>query len=201
MEQETLKVTTGYSTRVELGQLVLSNRGWRADGVTLVVGRPGLSNVTKKLNLGDAVLFETPDDGLLEVRVLTADYSSAEVLVTRVASRPGIAGGLSDADPSNLPFTPDELKRIEKSLDSIRLQIGQRSDVSPEQLDLISRKLAYIQAASERLGRKDWILLTAGALTNLIVAAAFSPSVAKALLNATNTALQWLFTGALKLLP
>lgn len=199
MKQETLEVVVGASTRADLGQLILSAREGDRNVVSLVVGRPGLPNVAKMLNLGDAILFETPDDGLLEVRVLLANYSRAELLITQVAPRPGIAGGLIDTDPSNLPFTPDELARIRKSLESVRLQIGQRSDVSPEQLDLISRKLSEIQAASERLGRKDWILLTAGALTNLIVAAAFTPAVAKALLGATTTALQWLFAGTTQL--
>jgi hypothetical protein len=95
---------------------------------------------------------------------------------------------------------PDELSRIAADLEQVRLAISGRSDVTPEQLEYISRKLDEMRSASERLGRKDWMNLAVGTLTSVIVTTALDPTVARALIAAAGTALSWLFGGSLKLL-
>ncbi len=200
MRQETYVVEVNSSAKVKLGNLVLSVRKSNFDKVELVVGHPGLPNIDKALRIGEAVLFETPDDGILEVRALATNHNRAELLVSQVSPRLGIAGGLVIEDPNNSPFTPSELIRIADSLKSIGVTIRRRSDVAPEQLELIQRKLDEMEAASRRLGRKDWITYVAGTLTSICVSAAFAPDVSKALFQSANSALSWLFYNALQLL-
>lgn len=78
-------------------------------------------------------------------------------------------------------------------------QIADRKDVTPEQLAMLKGKLDEIADASTRLGRKDWIMFSAGTITNVVVGAAFSPEAAKALFAALNTHLSWVFQNALRL--
>lgn len=201
MAQESLIVTERSSTLGQLGGLVLSARSTNSIMVELVVGRPGMPNVEQELRVGDAILFETPDTGVLEVRVLATMPSQAKLLVSQVSPRPGITGGFVDEDTNNSPFMPSELAQVRDSLESIKFAMGQRPDVAPEQLALISRKLDEIQAASERLGRKDWINSVIGILTNLTVAAAFNSDIRTALFRAAGKALSWLLNDGLRLLP
>jgi hypothetical protein len=132
---------------------------------------------------------------------MSATGLDVTVLLSQVSPRPGIAGGFVDQDSDNAPFTPPELLKIAASVQQIRQAMSERSDVSVEQLDFIARKLDGMQEASERLGRKDWMNLALGTLTSIIVSAALTPNVAKALLQAADIALSWLFGGGMKLLP
>jgi len=200
MQQEQLIVHDRDSSQAELGRLVISARETSVSVVELVVGRPGLPNTEKRLRVGEAVLFETPDDGVLEVRVIQTTGNWAKILITQVSPRPGIAGGLVSDDPNNSPFTPDELVQVRGSIQRIKLVMSSRPELPPEQFDFISRKLDEMQEASERLGRKDWMNLAIGTLTSTIVTAALSTDTARTLFHAANSALAWLFNDALKML-
>src|SRR5262249_27811361 len=80
VEQEVLLIPVRGTGRGKLGQLILSVRSGGYDQALVVIGRAGLPNVVRALKLGDAVLFETPDAGLLEVRLVGTSYSEAKVL-------------------------------------------------------------------------------------------------------------------------
>ena len=201
MAQDRVIVHEHNSVQAKLGGLIISALRTTSDHVDLVVGRPGLPNLESSLRIGGAVLFETPDDGLFEVRLLAGSVTQAEFLISHISPRRGIAGGFVDQDLSNSPFTPAELAKIADSLHRIRLSLSERPDVTPEQMDLISRKLDEMRAASERLGRKDWMNLAVGTLTNIVVTAALGHEIAKALFQAAGKALSWLFGMPLELLP
>jgi hypothetical protein len=198
--QETIIVKENNSTQAELGGIIVSAVATYSGHARLVVGRPGLPNVESDLTVGGAVLFETPD-GLFEARVMSSNLIEVTVLLSHLSPRPGIAGGFVDQNSDNAPFTQPELDKIAASVQQIRRAMSERSDVSPEQMDFIARKLDDMRDASERLGRKDWMSLAVGTLTSIIVTAAFTPNVAKAFLQVADAALSWLFGGGMRLLP
>jgi hypothetical protein len=200
MRQERVEVPSGHSELAELGGLIITARRTEPNGATLVVGRPGLPNLEQYMNLGDAVLFETPDAGIIEIRVLTSNHANVTLLLSEVSRRPGIAAGFVDQDAGNVPFSGEELKRLAESLDSIRAEMNARPDLTPQQLALISRKLDEMNEAAGRLGRRDWMNLAVGTLTGIVVNAALPPDVGRALFRAADIALSWLFAGALKIL-
>ena len=201
-ERETIEVRERNSAEAGIGGLVVSAPAANVGRVSLVVGRPGLPNIKADLEVGDAVLFETPDEGLFEVRALSTSAGSARLLVTQVSHRRGIMGGLVGQDPSNEPFRKEESARIRESLDQVYDLLVARFDIADEKLDYVARKLDEIGEASERLGRKDWLNLAIGTLTSTVVNAALGTEVAKALFEATQEALSWLLGGgAILLLP
>jgi hypothetical protein len=67
-------------------------------------------------------------------------------------------------------------------------------------MEFLGRKLDDLAAAATRMGRKDWINLAVGMLTNTIVGAALNPDAAKLLFQAAGAALSWLWGSTLHLL-
>lgn len=198
--QETFFVKHSKSVISEIGGLVLSNRGSDGESVDMVIGSPGLPNLDKVLFLGDAILFETLAEGLLEVRLLSLDYKQVEVLVTRISPRLGLTAGLAAGSESNASFSKDELSEIKLRAEDIVVGLSARSDVTKEQLYLLRRSIDEVVEASSRLGRKDWIMLVAGTFTNVVVGAAFAPEATKALFQLAQKSFGWVFQNALRLL-
>lgn len=202
MKQETIYLSERGSAQTGIANLIISARSQHYSCVEIVVGSPGMANITKELYVGDTILFESIDDGILEIRLMSiaSGESGIRLLVTQISPRPGLRGALIDEDPLNSFFTDDELERIESSINEVKKKLGSLDDIKPEQVDLIDRKLDDIISASSRMGRKDWITFITGTLTNLTISAAFSPAVSKFLFGSVSAALSWLFDNALKLI-
>lgn len=201
MVQENATVKSGDSTKLSLGNLVLSARFARTGSVGLVIGCPGIQNLERELRIGDAVLVETPAAGVLEVRILRTDAGHADILVSRITPRPSLAGWSVCEDLCNAPFSQNELVQVKESLLGIQDTMSQYGEASAEQLDLLSRKLDQIQSAAERLGRQDWIFFMFAVLVNLVIQAAFSDKAGRALFEAVAHAFEWLSQNLLPPLP
>lgn len=103
-------------------------------------------------------------------------------------------------DLENSPFSNDEKLRISaaiKELKEFLVASGQHSD---SQIQFIITRLQHLEEASHRLGRKDWITLTMGTLTNIVVGAALAPDAARELLRTAGALLGWV-VGGVHLLP
>jgi hypothetical protein len=103
------------------------------------------------------------------------------------------AGAPGGAD--NAPFLPSESQRISASLGAIRDYLVATQHVSGARLAFAEERLRYLEEASTRIGRKDWINLAYGALINIVVGAALSPDAAKDLLRLAGSALAWVLGG------
>lgn len=200
MKNELVLIQKGNSGRVSFSHLIISLRNVTQKECVAAFGYPGLPNVLEKLCNGDAVLYETPTEGVLEARVFSLFNDSVEFLVTQVSPCPGLLAGATSADPNNSPFNDQELVKIQQSIVLIKDQLQHSSTFVPEQFGLISRKLDEIQEASRRMGRKDWINYVAGSLTTVCVSAAFAPEVTKGLFQIINNAFTWFFANAWKLI-
>jgi len=167
-------------------------------------GQPGFPNVRRSLRIGGAILFETPDDGVIEVRVFGFGpffYQSVDLLVTRISRGEGITAGFVQQETGNAPFELQERARIAEGFKEVRDAVAQRTDVTPEQTDFVCRKLDELERAAERFGRRDWINLVVGTLTNTIVSAALGTDIGRFLFQAVGKVLSWLFTGPVRFLP
>jgi hypothetical protein len=170
--------------------------------VDIVVGRVGIPSVERTLRVGGAIYFETLDQGLFEVRVLHIRPSPQSAVLRISHLRPGrsLVAGLGTDDIDNTPFEPQEVAHIRASLKGVQEAVTQRQDVTPEQTDYINRKLDEIIDASTRVGRKDWVNLAVGTLTNIVVNAGLSSGVARFIFQTAGDALAWLVGQTLQLL-
>lgn len=181
--------------------VIVSLRTLYPDRALLVIGSPGLPNVTKELWIGDAILYDTPSEGLIEIRYMTKGGSyNVKVLLTRVSPKLGFTVGYEDDGGQNSPFSNDERNQIKSGIETVLKSVKERADISPEQFELLSRKLDDVIDASSRLGRKDWIMFAMGTLTNVVSGAAFSNEATRAILSALNASLDWIFQNSLRLL-
>ena len=64
------------------------------------------------------------------------------------------------------------------------------------QADLIDNQFAYLDAAANRMGRKDWLHVCYAVLINIGTGLALESENFRALLRSANTALQYIWTNA-----
>jgi len=199
MNNEIIEVRANDSEHMDSTGLVLTVRIAFGSESDIVVGFPGLPNENRRVYTGDALLYETPM-GTFDIRVLNQSSAKVRFLVTQLSPTPSIAGAFISSDPGNTKFSSEELERIASSLKEAEAIIGSQPNILPEQIALIHKKLDEIKDASTRLGRKDWINYTAGAITSTCASAAFAPEVTKSIFLTLNSAFSWLFSSAVFLL-
>ena len=201
MQRERLQVTQKKTGLAERSNLVITLRRIEPLDCKVVVGCPGLPNILQTMQTGDAVLLETPSDGLLEVRLIEHNYpgSNVEFLISQISPRSGLMAGAAEIESDNMPFSDSELARIATSIENVKERLTEISELEPEQVQLLSRKLDQIQAASSRMGRKDWVNYVAGYLTSICVSAAFAPDTTRSVFQAVNAAFAWFFASGVLL--
>ena len=197
---QTLTIPSGSSKIAHNHGLVITVKDWDSASAKIVYGAPGAINASKRFELGDAELYETPANGIVEVRLMSIKGGQVELLLTKVSPRLGFATAIDATDEQNKPFTAEEVLRIQADLDKIKISLSAGGNFSPEQQQFLSSKFSEIAAASERMGRKDWIMYVSGTLTSVITSAAFDPAAARALVSAFNTNLDWVFQNVLRLI-
>lgn len=100
-----------------------------------------------------------------------------------------VSVGASSAPDSQ--FDSAEQQRIQKALNEIREYLISTQNLAVDQQEVIAARLAYLEGASRRLGRKDWVIVTIGVLTNIIVTAGFGPTQAHELIQFAGKVLGW----------
>jgi len=108
-----------------------------------------------------------------------------------------IFAGANQSDRTdNSTFTQDEQKQITAQLQKTKNQLKEKFELTDEQMTHITERLDEVAEASERIGRKDWLLLFGGTIFNLIVTDTVTPGVAGHIFTTVIHGLMHLFTGA-----
>lgn len=199
MKSEIIEIKRLSSGHPEFCRLVVSLRNISDAVCDTVIGFPSAQNIRKEMEIGDAVLFETPTEGVIEARLTEVNFPHAKFLVTQVSPKAGLLGGAYAEDPNNERFSNVELEKIQDSLEKSKASIAAIKGLQAEHVDLLSRKLDELALDSKRLGRKDWINCVSGSLGGVIANAALPPEQVNQILQAISSAFEWLFTNALYL--
>jgi len=202
MKKISVTINDNSSVQVKDTNLIISARTINRMNYTceVIVGYAGLKNINKTMSVGDTALFESPEDGVFEVRMMHVAPFSVDVLISQISPNKGLLGGFVEGDQTNSIFTAEELSKISKSINNVKNNLSINNNISSPEFELISRKLDQIEEASNRLGRKDWINYVAGTLTSLCISAAFSTDVTTSLFQSVNAAFSWFFDSTLRLL-
>lgn len=174
------------------------------DGVaSITVGRPGVPNFETQLRISEAVYYETPDEGIIEVRLMGYEHElvdGAGIMLTQIGPGKGMMAGFSDQDPENSAFSDGEIERIRGSVSRVQERLNELGGLSSEQVEILTRKLDDIAEASTRMGRKDWKALAVGSLTSVIVNSAIETEQAKQFFEIVSSALSWLYETGIQLI-
>lgn len=99
-------------------------------------------------------------------------------------------------ETGNAPFTPMEQTRIYVAVNEIKEFLISTGEYSGTQLQFIEHRLAHLEDSSKRLGRKDWIMLAMGTLTNIIVGVSLAPEATREFIRTANALLGWIIRNA-----
>lgn len=105
---------------------------------------------------------------------------------------------ISDLD--NTGFTAEEQQRLASSIKELREFLLASATQTDTQRKFIEARLQHLEEASGRLGRKDWITLAMGTLTNIVVGVSLAPEAARELLRVAGALLGWV-VGSVHLIP
>jgi hypothetical protein len=107
---------------------------------------------------------------------------------------PRILAAAQSADGSNEPFTADEQAEISTRIDQAKEAVRQENpELTAEQISTIERTLDEVKEATTRVRRKDWVMLTNGALLSLVVNDAVPAHVVQSVFNMLITGIGHLF--------
>ena len=125
MKTESLVISKHSSGHVKFTSLIISIRHVGQTECEVVIGNPGLPNVTRKMENGDAVLYETTQDGIIEVRMVGLNFMSdtAKFLVSQVSPMARLLAGTLNTDPNNSPFNEAELAQIAESIANAKVEL------------------------------------------------------------------------------
>ena len=159
---------------------------------------PGESS-TKEVNAGQCGTWQ----GVLNhfekwVSIVHREYSEPDLWEASSQEKKLIAEQIDDLD--NTPFTAPEIQRIGTAINELRLFLMSSSQHTEAQRQFIETRLHHLEEASHRLGRKDWVTLAMGTLTNIVVGVALAPDAARELLRTAGALLGWV-VGNIHLIP
>ncbi|MEO8398301.1 MAG: hypothetical protein ABI550_00655 [Ignavibacteriaceae bacterium] len=95
-------------------------------------------------------------------------------------------------ESQNNLFSSEEVKRIGDSIKNIKNFLIEELRLDSTQLTIANEKLDYLVESSKRMGKKDWLILSIGAIVNLIYVLALTPENSRDLLKAASKFLSWL---------
>jgi hypothetical protein len=95
---------------------------------------------------------------------------------------------------ANSAFGQNEKERISRSLNEIRGFLENTQKLSEGQLAIVSSRLAHLEDAANRVGRKDWLAIAYGTLVNIAVTAALTTEQAQAFIHFAASSLSWMMT-------
>jgi hypothetical protein len=101
----------------------------------------------------------------------------------------------------NTLFTPDEQAEIAKQLREIKEYVRNTYSLSSEQMLRVEAGLDEAEAATRRIGRKDWLLLFSGVMFTVIVTDLLSPQAVQHILAMALLGLEHLWGGGRQLPP
>lgn len=132
------------------------------------------------------------------IKILGREHAEPDYWEVSQQQKKLIAEQINDLE--NSAFSAAELMRISSAINEIKEHLVTSGEHSESQIKFIATRLKHLEDASHRMGRKDWITLTMGTLTNIIVGAALAPDAARELLRIAGTLLGWV-VGNIHLLP
>jgi hypothetical protein len=98
---------------------------------------------------------------------LAEEYAATPDLWAQLRQGKELFGGQHQF--ANMPFTQPEQSEISSQIQQVREHIKATSELTGEQLAVIEDRLDHAEQASERMGRKDWLMLFNGALFSLVL--------------------------------
>ena len=138
---------------------------------------------------------------LRELLDAIAEYRSTPDLWSSIRSEKPVFQRFAAPELQNQPFTVDEQKFIGVQLQELRAFIVRTSQTQESNLTQIEARLRYLEEASTRMGRKDWLGILIAVVFTIVVSGLFAPDRANELLGFAAALFQSLYDFVWQLPP
>jgi hypothetical protein len=116
------------------------------------------------------------------IDILRREIDTPDLWTSIVSGQSSVMQATATAS-ENTPFTPPERAQVIIFLGEIRTYIQTNAGLSPDKFSIVIEKLAYLEQAADRMGRKDWLNLFLGVLFSMAMQVAMEKSVFQDLLS------------------
>lgn len=116
-----------------------------------------------------------------------------------VGQERALANAAASEGVDNNPFTPVERQIISASLNEIKTTLLSMQQFDSRQSAIIDNQFKYLDEAGQRMGRKDWLMLSFGTIVTVIVALSLTQEQGNGILRQAGTLLHQLWDGMLAL--
>ena len=89
---------------------------------------------------------------------------------------------VDDGTDSDTPFTQPERKQIIEALDDIKKQLVNMRHWDVQQAAIIDNQFKHMEEASNRIGRKDWMLFIYGSIMSVLINLSVTPEQGHAIM-------------------
>jgi hypothetical protein len=122
------------------------------------------------------------------------DEEIEDLMITDLWAELDIPSGSTDDSQSlqNTPFSNEEHIRIAAALRELEEEVQRQGGLTTEQANLLHEQVEYLVESSKRLGRKDWLVATAGALIGFTIQAGLTSDAATQIIRLAGEALRWI---------
>lgn len=103
------------------------------------------------------------------------EYLASSISRSSVFGDPLVFNASIPQDAPNSPFTSEEINRISNALKILSVKVQETLELQPDHIRFLESKLGYLEEATKRQGRVDWMNLSVGVLLNIAIVLAFDP--------------------------
>jgi hypothetical protein len=89
-----------------------------------------------------------------------------------------LRAAMADTGFDNTPFTLSEQNTISARIKEAKEYIRTSGELTNEQISQVDARLDHAEEASERIGRKDWLMMVTGSILGLVLTDTVTPQVA-----------------------
>jgi len=126
---------------------------------------------------------------------LRVEVDAPDLWAMAATERELVEAGQS-AELDNKPFSRDEKKAISTKLDELKKILLESQNVDRQRAELVEQQLRYLKEASNRVGRKDWIILVLGTLIPLGMNVLTDDQKRTQLLKTASDAFRWIWASS-----
>ncbi|MHC4687459.1 MAG: hypothetical protein ACYTBX_19690 [Planctomycetota bacterium] len=83
------------------------------------------------------------------------------------------------AEARDIPLTEEQQDQVARGIEEIRQFLVQHFDKQDQKIEFIREKLEYLESASKRMSRRDWIHTAIGILFTIVVGVGLAPNEAR----------------------
>ncbi|MFH4511569.1 hypothetical protein WKI32_11335 [Vibrio alginolyticus] len=189
------KVVEFEDSKIDIARIVSSGV---SNTATLSISAEPNIYTKVDLEINQPTLVYVPEVGVVQVKLVGVDVNYVEVKVTNTFGSINL-NHINSID--NSPFTERDKVVIKGKLDNLISSVSEDDNIPEDVKEDIITNVVYVKESMERMGRKDWFILSLGLLGNLATGAIYAPEPATQVATSIATSIPYIFASVADIMP